>query len=73
MLINKTFTFKGKTFVCSKMSLEYYNKCYGIIELKNPREDSFIVFLDYDSKSITECIKKFKRITKLNTVSKETF
>lgn len=62
MLINKTFTFKGKTFICSKMSLEYYNNCYGIIELKNPREDSFPVFLDYDSKSITESIKKFKTI-----------
>lgn len=60
MLINKTFTFKGKTFVCSKMSIEYYNNCYGIIELKSPREDSFPVFLDYDSKSITACIKKFK-------------
>lgn len=60
MLINKTFTFKGKTYVCSKMTLEYYNNCYGIIELKSPREDSFPVFLDYDSKSITECIKKFK-------------
>lgn len=60
MLIKKTFTFKGKTFICSKMSLEYYNSCYSIVELKNPREDSSIVFLDYDSKSITECIKKFK-------------
>ena len=62
MIINKTFTFKGKTYVCSKMTLEYYNNCYGIIELKNPRENSSIVFLDYDSKSITECIKKFKTI-----------
>lgn len=62
MLINKTFTFKGKTYVCSKMSLEYYNSCYCIVELKNPREDSSIVFLDYDSKSITESIKKFKTI-----------
>lgn len=62
MIVKKTFSFQNKTFICSKMSLEYYNSCYCIVELKNPREDSSIVFLDYDSKSITECIKKFKTI-----------
>lgn len=61
MLIKKTFTFQGKTFICSKISLEYYSNCYSIIELRSPREDSLPVFLDYESQSISECILKFKK------------
>lgn len=67
MLIKKTFTFQGKTFICSKISLEYYSECYSIIELRSPREDSFPVFLDYESKSISECILKFKKNQKLKS------
>lgn len=54
------FTFRGISYYVHRWYKDFYNTAYYVYY-----KDGDLLFIDYDSNSIEETVKKFKKIKKI--------